>query len=100
LASQDVEVAELPGRARLALDLDSPLDLELVRRHPACPEPLRAFAKSMGHRLDRVRQAFDELSAVAANPRAELLVAGRLSAATLGALESAACRIRALVEER
>ena len=101
LEAQGVDVAELPGRARLALDLDSPLDLELVRRHPACPEPLGTFAASMAHRLDRVREVLDELAGVAANPRAELLVAGRLSAATLRRLESAtACRIRALVEER
>jgi hypothetical protein len=51
--------------------------------------------------LDRVAGVLDELAQLAANPKAELLVAGRLSAATLARLEKGtACRIRALVEER
>lgn len=93
--------AELADRARLGLDLDSPLDLELLRRHPACPVALARFAKSMAHRLERVAQALDELGAIARNPRRELLVSGRLSATTLLELEDrTACRIRALIEER
>ncbi len=96
-----IPVDELPDRARLALDIDSPLDLELLRRHPACPPALARLAKSMGHRLERVAQAFDELAAIGRNPRRELLVSGRLSAAALGELEErTACRIRALIEER
>ena len=94
-------VAELPDRARLALDIDSPLDLELLRRHPACPPALARLAKSMEHRLERVTQALDELAAIARNPRRELLASGRLSASTLHELEKrTACRIRALIEER
>jgi hypothetical protein len=55
----------------------------------------------MAHRLERVAEAFDELAELARDPKRELLVAGRLSAATLQELErDTACRIRALVEER
>jgi hypothetical protein len=101
LETQGIAVDELEDRDRLALDLDSPLDLELLRRHPGCPAALVDLARSMSHRLERVAQAFDELAAVARNPNAELLVHGRLSAATLRTLEQrTACRIRALVEER
>jgi hypothetical protein len=101
LESQGIVVEELEDRARLALDLDSPLDLELLRRHPACPSSLRELAGSMADRLDRVSNAFDELADVVRDPGAELLVAGRLSAGTLLVLEQrTACRVRALVEER
>jgi hypothetical protein len=96
-----VEVEELPDTSRLGLDVDSPLDLELLRRHPDCPRPLAELARSMAHRLARAAEAFDQLAELARNPRAQLLVAGRLSAETLRALEEqTACRIRALVEER
>jgi hypothetical protein len=96
-----VQVRELPNRARLGLDIDSPLDLELLRRHPACPAALSKLARSMAHRLERVAQAFDELAGIAQDSRRELLVAGRLSAAALRELEEGtACRVRALIEER
>ena len=101
LDAAGVELDDLPGRARLGLDIDSPLDLELLRRHPRCPEPLRSLARSMEHRLDRAAQAFDELAALARSSKRQLLVAVRLSAATLRDLEErTACRIRAFVEER
>ena len=80
-------VADLRRRWRLAIDLDSPLDADLVGRR----SPLAAAARA---RLDAV-------AAVAADPGAELVVAGRTSAATLAWLEDAArARVRALVEER
>jgi CRP-like cAMP-binding protein len=101
LETLGVPVEELAHRDRLALDLDSPLDLELLRRHPACPPALSELAGSMAHRLARASEAFDELAAIARNPRMELLVAGRISASTLRSLElDTACRIRAFVEER
>jgi hypothetical protein len=96
-----VAVAELPDRARLAMDIDSPLDLELIRRDPSCPRPLAELATSMAHRLARAAEAFDALATLARDPSKELFVAGRLSATTLRDLEEhTACRIRALVEER
>jgi CTP:molybdopterin cytidylyltransferase MocA len=96
-----MSVDELPDGDRLGLDLDSPADLELVRRHADCPKPLVELATEAAPRLERFGGALDGLTALARNPRAELLVAGRLSAAGLRRLEeAAACRIRALVEER
>ena len=96
-----VDIDELPDRARLGMDIDSPLDLELLRRDPSTPAPLVALARSMAHRLDRAAEAFDALAELGRDPTRELFVSGRLSAATLRDLElRTACRIRALVEER
>ncbi len=83
------EVADLRRRWRLAVDLDSPLDVLLA-----------------GGRLDDgddgpVAERRARIRNIARNPHAELLVAGRTSAATLRWLErSTASRTRALVEER
>ena len=63
-----VSVGELPDRVRLAMDIDSPLDLELLRRDPACPRPLAELARSMAHRLSRAADAFDALAALARDP--------------------------------
>jgi hypothetical protein len=94
-------VDELPDRARLGMDIDSPLDLELLRRDPRCPPPLEELARSVSHRLTRVNETFDALGEIARDPRREVLIAGRLSATTLQELEEkTACRVRALVEER
>ncbi len=94
------EVAGVPvsglDRWRLGFDLDSPLDLLLAGRAVDAAR-LRAAGidtSAVAERLGRAR-------AILADRRAELLVAGRTSAATLRALErGAACRVRALVEER
>jgi len=83
-------VDDLRRRSRLGVDLDSPADVVLAGGAlPAAgsgsPFPAQLVA----------------LRAVLADRRAELTVAGRTSAGTLAALERrAACRIRALVEER
>lgn len=80
-------VADLGRRWRLGIDLDSPLDVALLG------EPV-AEAGLARERLAAVRS-------VALDRRAELLVAGRTSARTLGWLERAVpARVRALVEER
>lgn len=89
------EVAELPGRMRLAFDLDSPLDLALLALLPRPPAKLLPLAAGLA--VPRL----GELRALLADPRAELLVAGRASSAGLQVLERrAACRIRFLAEER
>ncbi|HEX7474309.1 MAG TPA: hypothetical protein VF323_14585 [Candidatus Limnocylindrales bacterium] len=83
-------VADLRARWRLQVDLDSPLDVELTR--PG------ALPHDVG---GTVRERLAAARRVAADRRAELVVAGRTSAATLRWLErSTACRVRALVEER
>lgn len=80
-------VADLRGRWRLAIDLDSPLDLALVGRS--------------GPELAGVAARLAAVAGVAGDPLAELVVAGRTGSSTIGWLERhAAARVRALVEER
>ena len=92
--------AELHARPELLeLDLATPADLLLLARDPGCPGRLRTSAAAAPLRVLAAR--LDAVAAVARNPRAELLIAGRTSAATLRRLElETACRVRALVEER
>ena len=81
------QLRDLRGRWRLAMDLDSPLDVALLGEADPTLEPV-------GRRLD----AF---AAVAADRRAEIVISGRTNAAMVGWLERhAAARVRALVEER
>lgn len=90
LADRGHEVRDLRARWRLQVDLDSPLDV-LVAGLAGADDPV----------YERVREAMARLMAVATDPRAELLVAGRTSAAAIGWLEGAtASRTRALIEER
>jgi hypothetical protein len=94
------EVAGVPvsalGRWRLGIDLDSPLDLLLAGRAVDA-----ARLRMAGLDIQPVMERLARLRAVLADRRAELVVAGRTSAGTLRALErGAACRVRALVEER
>ncbi|MFI5261417.1 MAG: hypothetical protein ACHQZR_02530 [Candidatus Limnocylindrales bacterium] len=90
-------VDELPGRDRLALDLDTPLDLALLSLTHGLPPGLRRLAASERLAVPRL----GELRAVMADGTRELLVAGRGSARGLAWLERhAACRVRFLVEER
>ncbi len=92
-----VPVHDLRARRRLAMDVDSPLDLLLLegwRDAPVLPLPDDAEAGP-------VRDRLAVLHRLAADPGAELLVAGRTSAADLRWLErSTRSRTRALVEER
>lgn len=88
-----VPVRDLRGRWRLGVDIDGPLDLVLLGG---------PWARTLAT-VDRARvdMALEAVRAVARDPRAELLVAGRTSSSTLGWLERAtASRTRALVEER
>ncbi len=92
-----IPVRDLASRRRLALDIDSPLDLELIagaRGAPDLPRPDPADAAVVRARLAALRE-------LAADPAAELLVAGRTSAADLRWLERhTRSRTRALIEER
>jgi hypothetical protein len=92
-----VAVRELPGRNRLGIDLDSPLDIALAALHPAAPGVVRRIASD--HALSIPRLA--DLRALARDPRRELLVLGRSSGRALRWLErNVRCRVRFLVEER
>jgi hypothetical protein len=87
-----VAVTDLGSRWRLGVDIDTPQDLIVLRDRAAAA--LLGAAPLFGERLAA-------LAEVMSNRRAELLVAGRVSAATLTWLQrGVACRVRALVEER
>lgn len=93
--SAGYSVMELPGRERLAIDLDSPLDLALAARSPSLPRRLRRLAAG----IDIPRGA--QLREVAADPRAQLLVLGRSGSRALRWLERhTRCRVRFISEER
>jgi hypothetical protein len=94
------EVDDLPGRWRLAVDLDSPLDVRLVGgKLPADVEGANVEGANVDGAAVEARLA--AVRAVARDRRAELVVAGRTSATTLRWLErETAARVRALVEER
>lgn len=90
-----VAVGDLHRRGHLGFDLDSPLDLVLLgsRGRELAPGPRPGDALVL-ERIAGVRR-------VLSDPRAEVVVAGRTSAATLAWLEGhTRCRVRALVEER
>jgi hypothetical protein len=83
-------VADVRGRRRIQLDLDSPLDGVVL----GLPEARIAETATVRGTLARVR-------AVAHDRRRELLIAGRTSATTLRWAErTLPARVRALVEER
>jgi hypothetical protein len=86
---------------RLGIDVDSPLDVLLVAGDPGCPPPLRSLATQIAAGAPDVVEAIRAVGATLEDRRAELLLAGRSSARTLQWLERrAACRVRALIEER
>jgi len=101
LADRGHEVRDLRSRWRLQVDLDSPLDVLVSGLAGAGAHAAADAAAAAEDAYARVRDVVTRLRAVAADPRAELLVAGRTSAATIGWLEGAtASRTRALIEER
>jgi hypothetical protein len=89
-----VMVTDLRRHWRLGVDVDTPLDLIVLGLASADALHGLSTPPLIGERLAA-------LGDVLANKRAELLVAGRVSASTLSWLEhGVACRVRALVEER
>jgi len=98
-----LRVADMANRWRLQVDIDSPLDLVLAARHPGCPAPIRERANAALAEPDlaTLTATIAGVAAVMGDPRGELVIAGRTSAATLRWLErNARCRVRAIVEER
>ena len=88
------EVTDLRRRWRLGIDVDGPLDLVLIGRRSWLPHSSPGLVDLVWGRLAGVR-------AVAADPRGEVIVAGRTSAAALAWLERrTAARTRVIVEER
>ena len=89
-------VRDLRRRWRLAIDIDGPLDVVLIDGHGVAES-----ADAAGVDLDPVSRAIDAIRRTAGDPRSELLVAGRTSAATVAWLERhTRSRTRALIEER
>jgi hypothetical protein len=91
--SAGLPVTDQRAAWRLGVDIDGPLDLVLLGG------PWLVCLDADARRVVESRLA--AVRTVAADPRAELLVAGRTSAATLSWLERAtASRSRVLIEER
>lgn len=91
--SAEIPVEERRTATRLGIDIDGPLDLVLLGGSWSAALPSELTA--------RVEAALARVRAVVRDPRAELVVAGRVSAANLAWLERhTAARTRALIEER
>jgi CTP:molybdopterin cytidylyltransferase MocA len=93
----EVPVHDLRARRHLAADIDSPIDLVVLDGATGAPQlPLPDVRDAQA-----VRDRLAALRAVAADPGAELLVAGRLASADLRWIETRTrSRTRALIEER
>jgi hypothetical protein len=92
-----VAVEELPGRDRLALDLDTPLDVCLAALARGVAPWLRKAIDDAGLAVPRL----DDLRSLVRDPVKELLVFGRSGSRTLAWLErNVRCRVRFLAEER
>jgi CTP:molybdopterin cytidylyltransferase MocA len=90
-------VSDMPGRDRLALDLDTPLDIALAVLAPGSPRWVAAVAAAEA--LSVPRQG--DIRQLAADPLRELLVFGRSGSSTMAWLErNVRCRVRFLSEER
>jgi hypothetical protein len=88
---------EVLRRWQLGLDVDGPLDAVLLARTRAA----EAVGAPPDNATRRATAALDRITAVAGDPRSELVVAGRVSSRTLAWLErGVAARVRALIEER
>jgi hypothetical protein len=93
LAETGVPVEDRRQRTRFGVDIDGPLDLVLLGGRWAAGLPV-ADGAAVDDALARIRSVIEDAAA-------ELVVAGRVSAANLAWLEArTASRTRALVEER
>jgi hypothetical protein len=97
-----IPVSVMAGRQRLAFDLDSPLDLILLDPEGGRSTVWREMtALADDPVLELAQRRLGEVAGVASDRRAELLIAGRTSAAAVRWLECRVqARIRALIEER
>ena len=88
---------QLDRSAATLLDVDTPADAAVLKRHPACPPELRTldtWDRELGDRIDALMR-------LVTTPERELIVAGRVGAPVWSYLESqTACRVRMLAEER
>ena len=88
---------QLERSSATLLDVDTPADATVLRRHPDCPPELMAidaWESELGERIDALMR-------LVTTPERELVVAGRVGAPVWTYLESqTACRVRMLAEER
>jgi len=88
---------QLDRSAATLLDVDTPADAAVLKRHPACPPELQTldtWDRELGDRIDALMR-------LVTTPERELIVAGRVGAPVWSYLESqTACRVRMLAEER
>lgn len=88
---------QLDRSAATLLDVDTPADAAVLKRHPACPPELR----TLDTWDDELGERIDALMRLVTTPERELIVAGRVGAPVWSYLESqTACRVRMLAEER
>ncbi|MFZ5917247.1 MAG: hypothetical protein ACOYZ7_09960 [Chloroflexota bacterium] len=83
--------------AATQLDVDTPIDLMTIQGHPHLGPHLARYLEKLNLDTRRIRQAM----AFFVDRTAEVLIAGRVSAAVWAFLErETACRVRLLAEER
>lgn len=96
LSRAGVAVESLPATAATRLDLDTPLDLAIASLHPACGPALRRLVSEFSLDTRPLRGVLNQLH----SPKGEVLVYGRISAATWSRLERLPCQTRVFSEER
>lgn len=96
LAAAGLAVESLPASAATRLDLDTPGDVAIAAAHPACGPRLRRLAHTLPLGAERVHRLLAELH----SPQGEVLIYGRVSAATWARLELLPCQTRVFAEER
>jgi len=88
---------ELPRTAATQLDVDTPSDLMTLKPHPGVGPHSRRYLDSLELDTSHIERALKLFT----DRKAEVLVAGRVSASTWAYLESeTACRVRLFSEER
>ncbi len=88
---------ELPRTAATQLDVDTPTDLMTLKPHPGVGPHTRRYLDSLELDTSHIEQSLKFLT----DRKAEVLVAGRVSASTWAYLEyETACRVRLFAEER
>ncbi len=96
LAAAGLPVESLPATAATRFDLDTPNDLAIAALHPACGPTLRRLVAGLPLDLARLRQVLAQMHSA----QGEILVYGRVSAATWSRLEQLPCQTRIFSEER
>jgi hypothetical protein len=94
---RELPVESLPASAATRFDLDTPLDLLIMQRHPGTGPHLRAFLNDLGWEAPQLERILAEMG----REGGSLAVAGRVSSAAWMALEQATrCWVRVFAEER